>query len=252
MSRSYAVGMWQFMRGTGKGYGLRVDSWVDERRDPVKATDAAARHLRDLRARFGSLYLAAAAYNAGAGKVSRSLGKLEWDAPAEPSRRRTPPTDAPADAADRGAADSDSTPTAPTDTAERTARRAGAGRGRGRPGPAQDITSDAAFFRLASTDLLATETQDYVPKLIAAAIIAKAPERYGFAVPACRLPSPTTRWWCTTPPGSTWSPSWPARAWRHPRPQPAVSAAGHPPAHPPWCSAFRPAPARSSPSATPR
>ena len=69
------------MRGTGKGYGLRVDSWVDERRDPVKATDAAARHLRDLRERFGSLYLAAAAYNAGAGKVSRSLGKLEWDEP---------------------------------------------------------------------------------------------------------------------------------------------------------------------------
>ncbi len=77
VSRAYAVGMWQFMRRTGRGYGLRVDSWVDERRDPVKATEAAARHLRDLRARFGSLYLAAAAYNAGAGKVSRSLGKLE-------------------------------------------------------------------------------------------------------------------------------------------------------------------------------
>src|SRR5882724_1124502 len=96
VSRSYAVGMWQFMRGTGKGYGLRVDSWVDERRDPVKATDAAARHLRDLRERFGSLYLAAAAYNAGAGKVSRSLGKLEWDAPADPA----------AEAADSALADS--------------------------------------------------------------------------------------------------------------------------------------------------
>ena len=83
VSRVYAVGMWQFMRGTGRGYGLRVDSWVDERRDPVKATAAAARHLRDLRARFGSLYLAAAAYNAGAGKVSRSLGKLQWDTPTE-------------------------------------------------------------------------------------------------------------------------------------------------------------------------
>ena len=77
VSRAYAVGMWQFMRETGRGYGLRVDTWVDERRDPVKATDAAARHLRDLQKRFGSLYLAAAAYNAGAGKVSRSLGKLE-------------------------------------------------------------------------------------------------------------------------------------------------------------------------------
>src|SRR5918995_2784515 len=79
VSRSHAVGMWQFMKGTGKGYGLRIDSWVDERRDPVKATDAAARHLRHLRDRFGSLYLAAAAYNAGAGKLSRSLGKLQWD-----------------------------------------------------------------------------------------------------------------------------------------------------------------------------
>src|SRR5882724_4380601 len=96
VSRSYAVGMWQFMRGTGRGYGLRVDSWVDERRDPVKATDAAARHLRDLRERFGSLYLAAAAYNAGAGKVSRSLGKLQWDAPADPA----------AEAADSALADS--------------------------------------------------------------------------------------------------------------------------------------------------
>src|SRR5918992_522225 len=81
VSRSHAVGMWQFMKGTGKGYGLRIDTWVDERRDPVKATDAAARHLRHLRNRFGSLYLAAAAYNAGAGKVSRSLGKLQWDVP---------------------------------------------------------------------------------------------------------------------------------------------------------------------------
>src|SRR5918994_2189807 len=79
VSRSHAVGMWQFMKGTGKGYGLRIDTWVDERRDPVKATDAAARLLRHLRDRFGSLYLAAAAYNAGAGKLSRSLGKLQWD-----------------------------------------------------------------------------------------------------------------------------------------------------------------------------
>src|SRR5215203_5336596 len=89
VSRSHAVGMWQFMKGTGKGYGLRIDSWVDERRDPVKATDAAARHLKNLRHRFGSLYLAAAAYNAGAGKVSRSLGKLQWDTPTEQAESDT-------------------------------------------------------------------------------------------------------------------------------------------------------------------
>jgi membrane-bound lytic murein transglycosylase D len=78
-SRSRAVGMWQFMKGTGKHYGLRVDSWVDDRRDPFRATDAAARHLRDLSRRFGSLYLAAAAYNAGSGRVSRGLKRLPDD-----------------------------------------------------------------------------------------------------------------------------------------------------------------------------
>jgi membrane-bound lytic murein transglycosylase D len=180
VSRSYAVGMWQFMRGTGKGYGLGVDSWVDERRDPVKATDAAARHLRDLRERFGSLYLAAAAYNAGAGKVSRSLGKLEWDTPAD-ATTETPDTvsqDALADAAE--AAD-DTLAEAAADTLADADELA-------QDEPAvepdsTDITSDAAFFRLASTDLLAAETQDYVPKLIAAALIAKAPTRYGFTPP---------------------------------------------------------------------
>src|SRR5215212_2208823 len=83
VSRSHAVGMWQFMKGTARGYGMRVDTWVDERRDPVKATEAAARYLHHLRDRFGSLYLAAAAYNAGAGKVSRSLGKLQWETQAD-------------------------------------------------------------------------------------------------------------------------------------------------------------------------
>ena len=170
VSRSSAVGMWQFMRGTGMGYGLRVDSWVDERRDPVKATNAAARHLRDLRQRFGSLYLAAAAYNAGAGKVSRSLGKLEWDVPAEePAADAAEAADSVDVAADSMDIQADAPPVA--DVAA----------------PAPDpfaITSDAAFFRLASTDLLAAETQDYVPKLIAAALIAKAPERYGFDAPA--------------------------------------------------------------------
>jgi len=124
-SRAKAVGMWQFMKATGKGYGLRIDSWVDERRDPMRATDAAVKHLRDLNRRFNSLYLAAAAYNAGSGKVSRGLGRL--------------------------------------------------------PDEENDTTnSDATFFRLYDTRLLKRETKDYVPKLIAAALIAKQPERYGF------------------------------------------------------------------------
>jgi len=164
VSHAYAVGMWQFMRKTGRGYGLRVDSWVDERRDPVKATAAAASHLRDLRERFGSLYLAAAAYNAGAGKVSRSLGKLQWDAPEG--------VEAPAAALD---------PVPDSLSAEEDTLAMDAGDEEGEIAPdSTTVTSDAAFFRLASTDLLAAETQDYVPKLIAAAIIAKEPERYGF------------------------------------------------------------------------
>jgi membrane-bound lytic murein transglycosylase D len=126
-SRAKAVGMWQFMKATAKGYGLRVDSWVDERRDPFKATDAAVRHLADLNRRFGSLYLAAAAYNAGSGKVSRGLIRL-------PDEEGDP------------------------------------------------IHSDATFFRLYDTKLLRRETKDYVPKLIAAALVAKEPGRYGFEV----------------------------------------------------------------------
>jgi membrane-bound lytic murein transglycosylase D len=167
VSHAYAVGMWQFMRGTGRGYGLRVDSWVDERRDPIKATDAAARHLKDLRDRFGSLYLAAAAYNAGAGKVSRSLGRLQWDMPAEPL--------AEAAVADSEAVAEDSSLAAVDSASEPSDDEA--------PADLNVITSDAAFFRLASADLLASETRDYVPKLIASAIIAKAPGRYGFEAP---------------------------------------------------------------------
>lgn len=124
-SRARATGMWQFMKGTAKLYGLRIDSWVDERRDPVRATDAAARHLADLRDRFGSMYLAAAAYNAGAGRVGRGLRRIGDD-------------------------------------------------------EEEEENPDATFFRLYDTRFLRRETKDYVPKLIAAALIAKQPEKYGF------------------------------------------------------------------------
>ncbi|MDT8436613.1 MAG: LysM peptidoglycan-binding domain-containing protein [Gemmatimonadota bacterium] len=115
-SRAHAVGMWQFIRGTARRYDLRIDGWVDERRDPFAATDAAIAHLGDLYDEFGSWYLAAAAYNAGAGRVSRGI-------------RSTGSTD---------------------------------------------------FWDLADARVLRSETRNYVPKLIAAALIAKNPERYGF------------------------------------------------------------------------
>jgi len=72
-SRVSASGMWQFMGPTAQQFGLRIDEYVDERRDPVRATAAALDYLQALHQQFGSWYLAAAAYNAGPGRVSRAL-----------------------------------------------------------------------------------------------------------------------------------------------------------------------------------
>jgi membrane-bound lytic murein transglycosylase D len=132
VSRAKAVGMWQFMASTGRVYGLAIDPWMDERRDPFKATDAAVNHLADLVDRLGSVYLAAAAYNAGAGRVERGIGRLPGDVP--------------------------------------------------------DSLTDQVFFQLAEQRYLKRETRDYVPKLIAAALIAKQPARYGFTDVAAMPP----------------------------------------------------------------
>jgi membrane-bound lytic murein transglycosylase D len=125
-SRAAAVGMWQFMSSTARSVGLRVDWWVDERRDVVKSTWAAARFIRDLQGQFGSLYLAAAAYNGGPGRVSRGL-KMYDD-------------------------------------------------------KLEDVTGEDCFFALAEESYLRTETKNYVPQLIAAALLGKAPGKYGITL----------------------------------------------------------------------
>ncbi len=115
-SRAKAVGAWQFISWTGKRYGLRVDWWVDERRDIAKSTRAAVRYLKDLYSHFGTWELAAAAYNAGEFKVARAI------------------------------------------------RRYG--------------TYD--FWTLSRQKFLKPETRNYVPKMMAAAIVAKNRTLFGF------------------------------------------------------------------------
>jgi membrane-bound lytic murein transglycosylase D len=118
-SRVGAVGMWQFMSATARSLGLRVRGRTDERKNPEEATDAALTYLSELHERFGSWYLAAAAYNSGAGTVSKALRKV-------------------------------------------TGKKQG---------------TDEDFFRILSA--LPRETQEYVPKLIAAAKVGSDPEQYG-------------------------------------------------------------------------
>jgi membrane-bound lytic murein transglycosylase D len=118
ISWARAVGPWQFMPQTGKLYGLKIDWWVDERKDPIKSTQAAAEHLKDLHNLFGSWPLAMASYNAGAGKVQRAVLR----------------------------------------------------------------TRSEDFWDLKASRYIRRETKNYVPKYMAATIIAKNPEAYGFTV----------------------------------------------------------------------
>ncbi len=115
-SRAKATGMWQFMAATGADYGLRVNGRIDERRDPVKSTRAAARHLKDLYETFGSWPLALASYNAGSGKIRRTL----------------------------------------------------------------DNSGSSTFWEIGQSRALAAETKNYIPKFMAAMIIARNPETFGF------------------------------------------------------------------------
>jgi membrane-bound lytic murein transglycosylase D len=111
-----ACGPWQFIYETGGRYGLKVNHWVDERRDPEKSTVAAALYLKDLFNQFGNWYLAAAGYNAGEKRIERAVEKHE--------------------------------------------------------------TTD--FWEITKYNTLPRETRDYIPRLLAAAIIAKDPEKFGF------------------------------------------------------------------------
>ena len=73
VSRVGATGMWQFMHSTARNYGLRIDSYIDDRMDPVASVDAAARYLRDAYRIFGDWSLAISSYNCGSGNVNKAI-----------------------------------------------------------------------------------------------------------------------------------------------------------------------------------
>lgn len=75
VSRMGATGLWQFMLKTGQGYGLEINSLVDERRDPYKSTEAAVRYLKDLYSIYGDWNLVIAAYNCGPGNVNKAIAR---------------------------------------------------------------------------------------------------------------------------------------------------------------------------------
>lgn len=78
VSNKQCVGIWQFSQGTGSLYGLRKTPWVDERKDPVKATEAAAHHLKDLYQTFGDWFLVMAAYDSGPLTVQRAIERTGY------------------------------------------------------------------------------------------------------------------------------------------------------------------------------